>query len=493
MIYTRIGRSMIVNTRSGTVRGKVQCGAARFAGIPYAAPPVGERRFRAAAPAGSWSGVRNAEHFGPVSPQAQGGDEAGCLTLNIWAPQGAKRCPVLFFVHGGSFIYGSGSHALYDGTHLARTHGIVVVTFNYRLGPLGFLDFSHLDSRFEPNCGFTDMMEALRWVHENIEEFGGDPENITVAGQSAGAISASVFPMHRELRPLLSKVILASGSPTFVRSAKEHREVSGAFADAYLDGDPAKLLTMSAKDICRAGRHFQHACGLGEGTYMVECDGKIIEEQPVASASMGAAAGIPVLMGTVREEMSFACSKIFSKSMDVAEYIRSAFDREGMDVISRIRREYDAYGKRGESVFLADRVFRMGTVWFAQEYSRHAPCWLYRFDFEARAMRFLGLRAMHSTDLPLFFGNIRTTLFGLMYVLDCVKKSHYTLMNAIQSDLAQFMRSGTLPWEQCTSDLPMARIYDRKIREEPAMRENERKAFEESLFYKDTFRSVVRA
>ena len=201
-------------TTCGKICGTVEKDVHVWRGIPYAQPPIGPLRFRPAQPVSAWDGVYMATAFGPACPQRKRrvGTSEDCLYLNIWSPRpdGKKRA-VLFFIHGGSFAGGAGSDPEYDGTSLAKSGDVVVVTVNYRLGVLGFLDFSFLGEDFSPNCGLSDIVAALAWVHGNIEAFGGDPENITVFGQSAGAIAASVLPVMPSARNYVSKVIMMSG------------------------------------------------------------------------------------------------------------------------------------------------------------------------------------------------------------------------------------------------------------------------------------------
>ncbi|MBD5560394.1 MAG: carboxylesterase/lipase family protein [Clostridia bacterium] len=475
----------------GSIRGDVRDGIARYLGIPYAAPPTGERRFRPAEGREPLSGTFDAGRYGPASPQHGKGwsDEAGCLTLNIWAPENARRLPVFFFIHGGSFVYGSGSQSLYEGSHLAREGNMIVVTFNYRLGALGCLDFSDLDSRFASNCAFTDMAAALQWVYENIEAFGGDPEQITVAGQSAGAISASAFPVNRKLNHMVSKVIMMSGTPTYLRSRKENREISQRFFEYTGFDDPQKLLSEDAGRLAEMGWNFQSVCGMGEATYSLAVDGETIPVSPVAAAAEGAAKSIPIFMGTTQEELAFVTSPILGGALGIRGHIRRSLREEDPEVLRALRREYSRqFGRRGNSVFIADRVFRMGSLWYAQAYSAFAPAWLYRFDFESRAMQVIGLRACHSSDLPLFFGNISTGIFPYMYLLDQRQKPHLTLMSEMQKDVFRFVAEGELPWDGCTPDSVPAKIYDREIRYADAMEGSIREAFEQTRFYAETFR-----
>src|SRR3989442_1343968 len=223
-------RNLVVTTRQEQVRGHVSDGVAAFKGIPYAAPPFGPNRFQPPRPLQSWNGVRDALDYGRVPPQPpyappfdqllgdQGRPGEDCLNLNVWTPDpSGGGLPVMVWIHGGSFVRGSGALPTYDGTRFARD-GVVCVTINYRLGADGFL---YLGDGIV-NLGLLDQIAALTWVQENIAAFGGDPHNVTIFGESAGAMSlATLIAMppaaRRDLRCLgwkqRRRVPVLSGSP----------------------------------------------------------------------------------------------------------------------------------------------------------------------------------------------------------------------------------------------------------------------------------------
>ena len=191
---------MIVQTAYGKVEGFVDDGVRKWLGVPFAKPPVGDLRFRRAQQPDRWAGIRACTKFAPTAiqfaappdaPMSQEASSEDCLYANIWAPgvgeaeQGSKL-PVFIWIHGGAYHAGSTRNPGYDLTAFARD-GIVGVSLAYRLGPLGFYRFDELSDRFDSNCGFSDIVAGIRWVHENIAAFGGDPDNITVCGESAGA------------------------------------------------------------------------------------------------------------------------------------------------------------------------------------------------------------------------------------------------------------------------------------------------------------------
>jgi para-nitrobenzyl esterase len=196
----------VVELASGRVRGSVEGGLSIFRGIPFARPPVGPLRFGPPQPPGPWAGVRDATTFGPAAAQSAidveyvpgfslwegiGPTSEDCLTVNVWTPGLTGRRPVLVWVHGGAFLKGAGSQDLYDGQTLARRGDVVFVTFNYRLGAFGFLGLD--EDGFAANAGVLDQVAALEWVAEHAAAFGGDPANVTVMGESAGAISVAAL------------------------------------------------------------------------------------------------------------------------------------------------------------------------------------------------------------------------------------------------------------------------------------------------------------
>jgi len=210
-----------VTIASGRITGKDLGDVQSWLGIPYAAPPVGDLRWQAPRPPASWEGVRAMDHYGSICMQPQRlavGQPAGmsedCLTLNVWAPKRASKAPVMFWIHGGAFVEGSGALAVYAGTSLAR-QGVVVVTINYRLGDFGFFAHPELSRESAPdpaaNFGLMDQIAALRWVQQNIAAFGGDAGSVTIFGESAGGMSVNVLMMSPPARGLFQRAIAESG------------------------------------------------------------------------------------------------------------------------------------------------------------------------------------------------------------------------------------------------------------------------------------------
>ncbi len=458
----------IVHTKNGEISGIRTKDAYAWLGVPYAQPPVGSLRFKPARPVCDWKGVRDASAFGPICFQdrKKAVMSEDCLTLNIWSPRPGKETSapgraVMFFIHGGSFCAGSGSDSDIDGGKLAAFGDVVVVTVNYRLGVLGFLDFSFLGSDFYPNCGLTDIIEALRWTHENIEAFGGNPKNITVFGQSAGAIVASVLPVVPSARPYFSKVIMMSGGPTLPHTQKQYQMTARRFLEFMNIDRPESLFTMPAANLTARQKEFSRWCRLGAGTFMLEIDGDLIPEYPIPAAAKGAARDIPILIGTTREEMSCLFIKPLAEIFDVHSIMDVMVRAENDQSCKAIPRLYQRYGRRGEMLMMSDIVFRVGSAWYAEVYSAFADTWMYRFDYETFAMKLTRLHAFHSCDIPFVFCNHRAGMARWMFLLSPYKRGIRRVSDEIRTDFMQFAKTGRLSWERCNGKNTRGKCYGR--------------------------------
>jgi len=296
----------VAETKYGKVRGtEIADGVLAWRGIPYARPPVGELRFRPPEAPEPWDGARDAlgygnrspqPEFGPPDPQAPPMAE-DCLYLNVTAPAGASGRPVLFWLHGGGFEGGQGPNQAGDGIPFAQSHGLVVVTINYRLGALGFLDVP--GERPTGAAGLHDQIAALRWTRENIAAFGGDPEQITVYGLSAGAKSVTNLLASPLTQGMIARAAESSGGD-HVKDAAQARALTGRFL-GELGTTPERLRSVSADDIL----HAQLAVAAVPRSVWVwrpSVDGAALTAKPVTAITAGAAAGIPLLLQTCARE-----------------------------------------------------------------------------------------------------------------------------------------------------------------------------------------------
>ncbi|MCL2111795.1 MAG: carboxylesterase/lipase family protein [Clostridiales bacterium] len=464
------GKSYIVETKYGTLRGEDAGGVSVWRGIPYASPPVGDLRFRKPEPPASWEGVRDALAFGPICPQSGSFRRRGrasvtemsedCLTLNIWSPaaDGAKR-PVLFYIHGGSFSDGAGSDKEYDGTGITRDGDIVLVTINYRLGALGFMDFSFLDDSFVPNCGFWDILAALRWVNENIEAFGGDPDNVTVCGQSAGGISVCILATMDEACGYLKRGIMMSGLPTLLHTREQAQKVARGFLEFMGISDADGLRAACDLDLAARQKEFALNHALGAATFAPCADGDLVVRYPIPAAKEGETCGVPMLIGTTREEMSIVFKKTLSRLVDISVLRKKGVQAELEEAKKRISAAYERYGRRGPAIMVSDYVFRMPSVWFAEAHSKSTCTWMYRFDYETFGMRMSGLHAFHSSDIPFLFGNFKVGLARYMLAFSPVKTGIRKVHKELRGDFLTFIKTGELPWEKCDGENTPAKCY----------------------------------
>jgi len=270
---------VLVETRRGRVRGLAEEGLAVFRGIPYARPPVGPRRFGPPEPPEAWTGTHDATRFGPSAPQngaligpimslGIGRTSEDCLYLNVWTPAAdRRRRPVLVWIHGGAFLLGSGSQMLYDGATLARRGDVVVVTINYRLGAFGFLRLRDRFGQRLPatgNEGLLDQVAALTWVRDEIEAFGGDPDQVTIFGESAGAMSCATLLGLARAHGLFHRAILQSGGANFVWPREIATELSDHVLDELGVASPEALQSLGADRILEVQRRFFGDLLLGE-------------------------------------------------------------------------------------------------------------------------------------------------------------------------------------------------------------------------------------
>lgn len=299
-------------TAQGTVRGAVEGNVAVFRGIPYAAAPVGARRFRAPEPPEPWEGVREALVFGPTAPKRPytppldrllpdpevPGEE--WLNLNVWTPStGAAGLPVLVWIHGGSLLHGSSAVPVYDGSAFARD-GVVLVSVNYRLGVEGFGLFPDAPA----NRGLLDQLAALEWVRENIAAFGGDPDRVTVAGESAGAVSVAALLATDRAAGLFRRAVLQSGAPAAL-DPEAARGTTGLIARRL--GVPATAAALAAVDpeALLAAQTAVTSGGnplTGRNSFQLVVDGELLARDPAEALRTGAAAGVDLLMGANTEE-----------------------------------------------------------------------------------------------------------------------------------------------------------------------------------------------
>ena len=423
-------RPPVVRLHGGAVRGKVESGVYAFLGIPYAAPPFGENRMRPPQPVQPWTGERDATAFGPTVPKGDyppqytrlfrevviGGED--CLNLNVWTPDhGAARLPVLVWIHGGSFMNGSGSVTEYDGTAFARD-GVVCVTINYRLAAEGFLFLGDGTA----NLGLLDQLAALRWVRENIASFGGDPDRVTVAGESAGSMSVTTLLSMPLAEGLFAQAIAQSGAGAHTLTPQEAVTVGGYLADALgvppdreaIKAVPLDKLVQAGSDLVAEiqttadpGRWGQLALSLLP--FAPTVDGTVLPAAPVPAIAAGQGGGVPLLIGTNRDE-----ARLFFVAPGTIDLIDEptlgavpgayGLDEHGLAVYRGNRP-----GRTPGDILAAiitDWFFRVPAIRVAEaRAAAWTKTWMYRFDWpEPRVNE--GFGACHAAEIPFVFDTI---------------------------------------------------------------------------------------
>jgi para-nitrobenzyl esterase len=417
---------MSVRVAQGELRGKADRGVVAFLGIPYAAAPFGAGRMLPPRPAPYWTGTRDAVDYGPTCPKGDyppqyqalfpevviPGEE--CLNLNIWTPDpGASGLPVLVWVHGGSFMNGSGSVPEYRGTAFARD-GVVCVTINYRLGAEGFL----YTGDGVANVGLLDQIAALRWVQDNIAAFGGDPGRVTVAGESAGAMSVTTLLAMPLASGLFRQAITQSGAAAHTLAPDESQLVAGYLAQALgVAPDRQAIAALPAERVARAAaalvtevqtvpdpaRWGQLALSLLP--FCPTVDGDVLPHAPLAALAGGASADVRLLTGTNLEEAQLFL--VAAGTIDLIDDVMLAGGAAGYGApegtVAAYQRARPGAGT-GDilAAVITDWFFRIPAVRVAEARGGHDRTWMYRFDWRSAAYDGR-LGSCHAVELPFVF------------------------------------------------------------------------------------------
>jgi para-nitrobenzyl esterase len=413
-----------------TTGGPVRCVAVgadlcAWRGIPYAASTAGEGRFRAPRPPQPWSEVRHASAFGPVPPQQRSGltgfgagrgvrTDEDCLTVNVVAPRaaGAPR-PVLVWIYGGAFSTGSSAVPAYGGHELVRRGDVVFVSFNYRLGALGFSDLTRYSTPARPiesNLGLRDQVAALEWVRDNIAAFGGDPDAVTIFGESAGGTSVTTLLAVPAARGLFHRAVAQSPAAHLAYLPARHEEwaaqLVGLLGADEKDAADA-VARASAADLVAAGSaldEWANQAAPGTHCFAPVVDGEFLPTHPADAAAAGATHAVPLLIGTNdREATAFART-----GSTLLPTTRARLDRLFALTDPAARgRVHAAYPGRGAVVDIAgDHAFWWPSVRIAEGHSAVATTYMYRFDLAPRLLRLLGVGATHTVDLLPVFGEV---------------------------------------------------------------------------------------
>ncbi|ULQ54289.1 carboxylesterase/lipase family protein [Flavihumibacter fluvii] len=432
-----------IKTAQGMVRGATEGDVSFFKGIPYAAPPVGANRWRPPQPVSAWQGIRDASKYCAECPQAGFPRGSGmsknssedCLFLNLWTPSSAtpkSKLPVMVWIHGGAFVFGSGAQGDYSGTPFTK-QGVILVSINYRLGRLGFFAFPALsqENPGEPkgNYAYMDQIAALKWVQQNISAFGGDPKNVTIFGESAGGVSVHSLLTIPLAKGLFQKAIIESGGgrdgvltgrPINKEDIDKNYPVSAEkigvnFSKRYgIEGTDAaalaKLRALSAAEIVDQG---QETAGQGgPPTYSGPIlDGNLVPETAESAYKAGRQARVPIIIGSNSAEVPAGFVNAGSKEELLSQFgslkddMTAAYDPDGTTEFARMLTMVNSDKVWGEPArFTARSVVTRGD-----------PAYMYLFSYVSDSMRqWMRYGAAHASEIPYVFDNLSSRNGGPM-------------------------------------------------------------------------------
>ena len=475
------GDELTVHIDSGTLHGGKTDSVRHFLGIPYAAPPVGDLRWRAPQAVTPWSGTRQALMVGDQCPQSlsYSGPSSieDCLYLNVWSPSGAHDLPVMVWLHGGAFIFGSGGDKYYAGDHLAA-QGVVVVTINYRLGAFGFMALPQLDSE-DPayptsgNYGLEDQRAALEWVQRNIAAFGGDPDKVTLFGESAGGFSTCVQYFSSRTKDLFGKAIVESGlcGASILENTHQTALDQGTALATQLgctSGDILTCMRGQTSDALLAatklpqpvtqtpGGPFYQAQVLASG--LPNVDGFVIEK-PLSQAFLAPAQARPLIIGTNKDEGTLFQAAIYAKPVTDESEMRAALAvRYTSPQVDAIVSHYPVASYASANDALAAITGDAYFVCPARRMARAeaATTNVYRYSFERPLDNPFAqnLGVFHSSEIPFVFGNDNYPLGSMA--------SGAALATTMETEWTEFAKSGvpSSDWPMWTSSDPYMQLTD---------------------------------
>jgi para-nitrobenzyl esterase len=423
----------VTRTTAGVLQGQVEAGIWVFRGVPYASVAKGVGRWRPALPATPWTGTFVAADWGPISPQTPPvpgfsfpsdptRSDEDCLNLNVWTPAvDDRRRPVMVWMHGGGFTTGTGASALFSGSHLA-SRGVVVVTINYRLGALGLLahpDLLGADGGWG-NWSLRDQIAALEWVKENIAGFGGDPDNVTLFGESAGAMSISNLLTASDASGLFHRAAIQSGPPATATPEWATRRARRLTGHLGIDADAvATLRDVAAERLVEATQRLAVEAPSDGGlplALLPVVDGVLLDRPPGELIGEGAAASVPVLVGTTRDECAlFTTADHGNAGVDadvVARRLSGLVGPAGADIVDAYRRARLARGEpvTGRDLWTAvttDYVFRLPLQALAAAHAKYqSKTYSYIFTWESPFLDGM-FGSCHGLEIPFVFGTVQ--------------------------------------------------------------------------------------
>ena len=449
-------RKLAVRCKNGTFLGRMKKKVRSYKGIPYAVPPVGKRRWKEPEPAPANDGCYEAYYFGksPIQTKAeterasfykQGED---CLTLNVWTSNAVKSSgkPVMVFFPGGGYGWGGTADPIYDGQNFVeKWEDIVLVTVNYRVGMMGFVDFSSVEGgegyAKSGNLGLLDQVCALEWVKENIAGFGGDPDQVTVFGESAGASSASLLPLMKESKGLFRRIIAQSGSVAFTFSKDECQDFTKKLLKETGCSSMEELLALSEKELMKANQ------SLNDYNNFPERDGIVLPEDPYEAYRQGKASDIDMMIGTNADETRYWIGEVggyplylFAGSLLYKSTVKK-IDEKDFHYVKEFQKLQKDRIIWNRTEFMNELLFRVpAVVQAAYHADAGGNTYMYYWTKESEIPHY---GACHAVELAYVFGNLDDTIFT-------GKPADPALAHAVQKMWVQFAKTGNPSTEQYT-------------------------------------------
>ena len=472
-----------VRTVAGIVRGTRQGAVATFRGIPYAQPPLGALRFREPVPALPWDGVRDASTFGPPVPQQSSPPDASdeWLTVNVWTPDpGAAGLPVMVWIHGGAYLHGSSANPNHDGA-VPAAGGVVVVSLNYRMGVEGF---AHLEGA-PGNRGILDQILALRWVQENIAAFGGDPGNVTVFGQSAGAGSVAALLAMQAAAGLFRRAIAQSVPGTFFTTRLAADVTASIASSVGTEATAAGLARIPPSELVRVTQAVVRSLPRRVRTwgpmattptpFSPVVDGDTLSRSPWPALADGAGRGIDLLVGHTRDEYR----EFAARRGEITDAQATAtLDRllPGGSTAYRA-----AYPEAGPALLYelanADWLMRMPSLGLADaQHAGGGPAWTYELRWGPGPDG-----ASHGLDARLVFGSIDVEALRAAFGADVADEAVH-LSEVVRADWLRFAATGDPGWPRYTPAERSTRVYDAEPSVQPYPEERSRRIWQEHPF-----------
>lgn len=447
----------MVVTKNGKVKGFFEDEVYKWYGIPFAQKPMGKLRFKQAQPVEDWDGVLEATQKPkkPLQPKFFIQDDTigkseDCLYVNIWSKGTKKKKPVLVWIYGGAFIVGESTLGMYDGTAFAK-EDVVFVSINYRLGILGGYDLSMYSNekiQFDNNIFISDQVEALKWIHENIEAFGGDPENVTIAGESAGAASVIYLMAVPQAKGLFQKVISESGMP----NAVETKEVAKMTMDLLIkhlgltEDTIHEIADMPQEKLEEAAiwllTHWTYEY---PGVYLPgPVYGDFIAMDPMEAIKQGKAEGIKLLIGTNKDEASIFVTKKDTCMCNSEEMIETMFKNNKISEEKRkeILSIYPNYPAKSALLEMAKDInFTVHSSLVADYQSKYEDTYMYRYEYSSFIPNLLKLGCFHSSEIP-FALNTFDKYAWKMFFMFSSKKTLKCMTNTLHTAWLNFVKTG---------------------------------------------------